>query len=142
MQTMSMETGRQWAINWEFVQMSKTKGVPNMTLLRVILRLWVWLSTLATTPLPTSTPHVTGWVCWQEQKRWNSYMKCWWNMRKSEKIHKNVMNTAKYSFFLKPDIISFKKSSIWDQSQHSSSKRLKVIEVLSEAPQLMSERKN
>ena len=53
--------------------MSKTKGVPNMTLLRVTLRLWVWLSTLATTHLPTSTPHVTGWVCWQEQKRWNSF---------------------------------------------------------------------
>ena len=51
--------------------MSKSKGVPNMTLLRVTLRLWVWLSTLATTHLPTSTPHVTGWVCWQEQKRWN-----------------------------------------------------------------------
>ena len=63
-------------------------------------------------------------------------------MKKSEKLHKNVMNTAKYSFFLKPDVISFKKSLIWDQSQHSSSKRLKVTEVWSETPPLMSERKS
>ena len=62
-------------------------------------------------------------------------------MKKSEKLHKNVMNTAKYSFSLKPDVISFKKSLIWDQSQHSSSKRLKVIEVWSETSPLMSEKK-
>ena len=45
-------------------------------------------------------------------------------------------------FFHKPGVISFKKSLIWDQSQHSSSKRLKVIEVWSETPPLMSERKS
>ena len=63
-------------------------------------------------------------------------------MKKSEKLYKNVMNKAKYAFFLKPDVISFKKSLIWDQSQHSSSKRLKVTEVWSETPPLMSERKS
>ena len=64
-------------------------------------------------------------------------------MKKSEKLHKNVMNTAKCSFFLKPDVISFKKSLIWDQSQHSSSsKRLKVTEVWNETPPFMSERKS
>ena len=63
-------------------------------------------------------------------------------MKKSEKLHKNVMNTAKYSFSLKPDVISFKKSLIWDQSQHSSSKRLKVTEDRSETPPLISERKS
>ena len=63
-------------------------------------------------------------------------------MKKSEKLYKNVMNKAKYAFFLKPDVMSFKKSLIWDQSQHSSSKRLKVTEVWNETPPLMSERKN
>ena len=63
-------------------------------------------------------------------------------MKKSEKLHKNVMDTAKYAFFHKPGVISFKKSLIWDQSQHSSSKRLKVTEVWSETPPFMSERKS
>ena len=63
-------------------------------------------------------------------------------MKKSEKLHKNVMNTAKYAFFHKPGVISFKKSLIWDQSQHSSSKRLKVTEVWSETPPFMAERKS
>ena len=63
-------------------------------------------------------------------------------MKKSEKLHKNVMNTAKYSFFLELDVISFKKSLIWDQSQHSSSKRLEVTKVWSETIPLISERKS
>ena len=63
-------------------------------------------------------------------------------MKKSEKLHKNVMNTAKYAFFHKPGVISFKKSLIWDQSQHSSSKCLKVTEVWSATPPFMAERKS
>ena len=63
-------------------------------------------------------------------------------MKKSEKLHKNDMNTAKYAFFHKSGVISFKIYLIWDQSQHSSSKRLKVTEVWSETPPFMSERKS
>ena len=63
-------------------------------------------------------------------------------MKKREKLHKNDMNTAKYAFFYKSGVISFKKSLIWDQSQHSSSKRLKVTEVWSETPPFMSEMKS
>ena len=63
-------------------------------------------------------------------------------MKKSEKLHKNVMNTAKYVFFHKPGVISFKKSLIWDQSQHSNSKRLKVTEVWSQTPSFMSDRES
>ena len=63
-------------------------------------------------------------------------------MKDKGKLHKIVMNTAKYALFLEPDIISFKKSLIWDQSQHSSSKRLKVTKVWSETPPFMFEMKS
>ena len=62
-----------------------------------------------------------------------------------EKKWKTTQKRYKYSklcFYLEPDVISFKKSLIWDQSQHSSSKRLKITEVWSETPIFMSERKS
>ena len=62
--------------------------------------------------------------------------------KKKWKLHKNDMNTAKYAFFHKSGVISFKKSLIWDQSQHSSSERLKATKVWSETSLLVFERKS